>query len=90
MKSALLLVAAAGVLGLATGAGFDGIPGDYCKHRNPTCCPSRDDDCTAPILGNHLCYCDMFCDRADGGDCCPDFKETCIGIRRPEPSVVGG
>ncbi|EPB70642.1 hypothetical protein ANCCEY_10271 [Ancylostoma ceylanicum] len=40
----------------------------YCSVRTPTCCESRDDECTAPILGDHLCYCDMFCDRGpDGG-----------------------
>lgn len=59
--------------------GFFGIPGDYCRIRSPTCCPNRDDDCTMPILGNHLCYCDVFCDRVDSNDCCPDFKEVCLG-----------
>ncbi|EYB89217.1 hypothetical protein Y032_0234g3133 [Ancylostoma ceylanicum] len=61
--------------------GFHGIPGQYCSVRTPTCCESRDDECTAPILGDHLCYCDMFCDRGpDGGnDCCPDFEATCRG-----------
>ncbi|CAI4227619.1 unnamed protein product [Auanema sp. JU1783] len=61
--------------------GFPKIPGAYCSARSPTCCESRDDDCTAPILGDHLCYCDMFCDRGpDGGnDCCPDFEATCRG-----------
>lgn len=61
--------------------GFFGIPGDYCSVRTHTCCENRDDDCTVPILGDHLCYCDMFCDRGpDGGnDCCPDFEATCRG-----------
>ncbi|EGT47293.1 hypothetical protein CAEBREN_29072 [Caenorhabditis brenneri] len=61
--------------------GFFGIPGDYCSTRTHTCCENRDDDCTVPILGDHLCYCDMFCDRGpDGGnDCCPDFEATCRG-----------
>ncbi|KAK0426213.1 hypothetical protein QR680_009589 [Steinernema hermaphroditum] len=64
----------------ALGRGFEGIPGDYCSTRSPTCCPNRDDDCTVPILGSHLCYCDMFCDRdGDGNDCCPDFKTVCLG-----------
>uniref|UniRef100_A0A915L839 SMB domain-containing protein n=1 Tax=Romanomermis culicivorax TaxID=13658 RepID=A0A915L839_ROMCU len=58
--------------------GFDGIPGDYCRIRQPVqCCTSRDDDCTAPILGNHLCYCDIFCREHPGNDCCPDFADVC-------------
>lgn len=62
----------------AVGIGFYGIPGSYCAKRSQTCCPNRNDQCTVPILGNHLCYCDMFCDRgAYGNDCCPDFKEVC-------------
>lgn len=45
------------------------ISGDYCSVRTHTCCENRDDDCTVPILGDHLCYCDMFCDRGpDGGN----------------------
>lgn len=73
----------------ALGAGFDGIPGDYCRTRTPiTCCPSRDDECTVPILDT-LCYCDMFCDRSDGGDCCPDFKAFCRGVP-PIPVSTGG
>ncbi|VDN06494.1 unnamed protein product [Thelazia callipaeda] len=60
------------------GIGFHGIPGRYCADRSPTCCPNRDDECTVPILGDHLCYCDMFCDRGEyGNDCCPDFKSIC-------------
>lgn len=60
--------------------GFDGIPGDYCKIRTPEkCCNSRNDECTTPILGNHLCYCDMFCRDHPGNDCCPDFAEVCEG-----------
>ncbi|VDN21251.1 unnamed protein product [Gongylonema pulchrum] len=63
--------------------GFGNIPGSYCAQRSPTCCPNRDDECTMPILGNHLCYCDMFCDRSPyGNDCCPDFKSTCRFIPR--------
>ncbi|EFO27950.1 hypothetical protein LOAG_00543 [Loa loa] len=58
--------------------GFHDIPGIYCAKRSSTCCPNRDDECTMPILGNHLCYCDMFCDRGEyGNDCCPDFKAVC-------------
>ncbi|CAD6198912.1 unnamed protein product [Caenorhabditis auriculariae] len=69
------------VVDLVDSRGFHGIPGRYCSVRTPTCCTNRDDDCTAPILGDHLCYCDMFCDRGpDGGnDCCPDFEATCRG-----------
>uniref|UniRef100_A0A1I8E9C4 SMB domain-containing protein n=1 Tax=Wuchereria bancrofti TaxID=6293 RepID=A0A1I8E9C4_WUCBA len=60
------------------GIGFHDIPGIYCGKRSPTCCPNRDDQCTMAILGNHLCYCDMFCDRGEyGNDCCPDFKAVC-------------
>ncbi|CAG9531052.1 unnamed protein product [Cercopithifilaria johnstoni] len=58
--------------------GFYDIPGSYCAKRSPTCCPNRDDQCTMSILGNHRCYCDMFCDRGEyGNDCCPDFKKVC-------------
>jgi hypothetical protein len=66
----------------AWGAGFDGIPGDYCRIRSPSCCPSRNDDCTQNIMDTK-CYCDMFCDRFDGGDCCPDFKAVCRGVTEP-------
>ncbi|KAK6105219.1 Papain cysteine protease family protein [Brugia pahangi] len=60
------------------GIGFHDIPGIYCGKRSPTCCPNRNDQCTVAILGNHLCYCDMFCDRGEyGNDCCPDFKAVC-------------
>ncbi|PAV59663.1 hypothetical protein WR25_21256 [Diploscapter pachys] len=66
---------------LSLARGFHGIPGKYCSVRSPTCCENRDDECTAPILGDHLCYCDMFCDRGPhgGNDCCPDFYATCRG-----------
>ncbi|KAJ1350962.1 hypothetical protein KIN20_006893 [Parelaphostrongylus tenuis] len=69
-----------------TSRGFYRIPGQYCAVRTPSCCESRDDDCTAPILGNHLCYCDMFCDRGpDGGnDCCPDFEAVCHHRKRSD------
>ncbi|MFH4974237.1 hypothetical protein AB6A40_000946 [Gnathostoma spinigerum] len=70
--SLILLNAHAGAIG------FFGIPGQYCSLQSPSCCPSRNDDCTRPILGNHLCYCDMFCSREDGNDCCPDFREICL------------
>lgn len=71
--------------------GFDGIPGDYCRVRRPEqCCRSRDDDCTAPILGNHLCYCDIFCREHPGNDCCPDFGPVCEGIQPPPPPPSSG
>uniref|UniRef100_A0A1I8A6A3 SMB domain-containing protein n=1 Tax=Steinernema glaseri TaxID=37863 RepID=A0A1I8A6A3_9BILA len=79
-----LLVLSAVLWAGAWARGFEGIPGDYCSTRSPTCCPNRDDDCTVAILGDHLCYCDMFCDRnGEGNDCCPDFKAVC----RPEPET---
>ncbi|WKX92678.1 hypothetical protein Q1695_010592 [Nippostrongylus brasiliensis] len=72
--------------------GFHGIPGQYCSVRSPTCCENRDDECTAPILGNHLCYCDMFCDRGPhgGNDCCPDFEATCRGSRHDYQADLNG
>lgn len=64
-------------------ADFRDLPGDYCAiRRGEFCCPGRDDDCTVPILGT-LCYCDMFCDRTNGADCCPDFLPVCRGQIRP-------
>ena len=61
--------------------GFGRIPGEYCSKRSPTCCVNRDDDCTVSILDDHLCYCDIFCDRGpDSNDCCPDFKAVCQGV----------
>lgn len=83
----LLLHSVLVIIGTVDTAGFDGIPGDYCSKRTPSCCVNRDDDCTAPILNNHACYCDMFCDRSDGGDCCPDFKAVCRGGAQPEPRL---
>ncbi|ETN76700.1 hypothetical protein NECAME_03369 [Necator americanus] len=85
----LLLV----ILGIDYGLprGFHGIPGQYCAVRTPTCCENRNDECTAPILGDHLCYCDMFCDRGpDGGnDCCPDFEATCRGAAYQHADLNG-
>lgn len=59
---------------------FDDLPGDYCRTRRPRdCCPGRDDSCAVPIIGT-LCYCDKFCNRSHGMDCCPDFFPHCLGI----------
>lgn len=66
---------------------FSGIrPGPYCAERYPrgSCCPGRQDDCSAPILST-LCYCDDFCDRVREEDCCPDYWSHCRGI---EPNVT--
>jgi hypothetical protein len=63
---------------------LQGIPGQYCAVRFPEkCCNDRNDDCTVNILGDHKCYCDMFCHRETEemhGDCCPDFEEVCLGV----------
>ncbi|XP_044746629.1 tubulointerstitial nephritis antigen-like [Coccinella septempunctata] len=56
-------------------------PGPYCKSRG--CCPGRQDECAAPILGT-LCYCDEFCNQTRVEDCCPDYWSECLGIE-PEP-----
>uniref|UniRef100_A0A0K0EDR3 SMB domain-containing protein n=1 Tax=Strongyloides stercoralis TaxID=6248 RepID=A0A0K0EDR3_STRER len=81
LKRKFLLISVVFILfysSFISGRGFGGIPGEYCSIRTPTCCENRNDDCTVPILGDHLCYCDMFCDRdQDGNDCCPDFKAVC-------------
>lgn len=67
---------------------FWDLQGDFCKRRRPqNCCPGRDDECTAPILDT-LCYCDTFCNRTNGADCCPDFWPTCLGIKRPDLVVT--
>lgn len=59
---------------------YSGLPsGPYCARRYPGCCPDRQDDCNAPILGS-LCYCDEFCDRFREEDCCPDYWSHCKGI----------
>ncbi|KAF2893995.1 hypothetical protein ILUMI_12178 [Ignelater luminosus] len=61
-------------------------PGPYCGAIHRGCCPGRQDDCSAPIIGT-LCYCDDFCNRTRNEDCCPDFLSFCKGIVEipPEP-----
>ncbi|XP_045625738.1 uncharacterized peptidase C1-like protein F26E4.3 [Procambarus clarkii] len=78
-------------LPLMLARGFQGIPGDFCRNRKPSeCCDDRLDDCSVPIMGS-LCYCDEFCLTRDSDDrqedevleddCCPDFREVCLGER---------
>ncbi|KFM62772.1 Tubulointerstitial nephritis antigen-like protein, partial [Stegodyphus mimosarum] len=63
----------------------DDLRGDYCRNRYPvTCCRERDDTCSVPILGT-VCYCDMFCNRTNNADCCPDFQAVCLGISPVPP-----
>jgi len=50
-------------------------PGPYCARRN-FCCSDRVDGCALEI-STTLCYCDEFCDREQGGDCCPDYYSFC-------------
>jgi len=70
----------------------DLMPGRYCEGRPDVqrlnCCPSRIDDCSAPIRET-LCYCDQFCDRGASGDCCPDYWSFCLGEVAPEPTAQG-
>ncbi|CAJ0587013.1 unnamed protein product, partial [Mesorhabditis spiculigera] len=89
MQPFLLLPIFAAVAGAR---GFFGIPGQYCATRTPTCCQNRNDDCTVPILGDHLCYCDVFCDRGPNGgnDCCPDFEAVCRADDRPAQNDING
>ncbi|XP_015906715.1 tubulointerstitial nephritis antigen-like isoform X2 [Parasteatoda tepidariorum] len=64
------------------------LRGNYCSGRRPQqCCPQRDDTCTVPILGT-VCYCDLFCDRENGGDCCPDFENVCLGRAVQPPELI--
>lgn len=66
----------------------DDLRGDYCRTRSPLrCCPQRDDACSVPILGT-VCYCDMFCNRTNSADCCPDFKSVCLGIVPPPAQLI--
>ncbi|XP_071568345.1 uncharacterized peptidase C1-like protein F26E4.3 isoform X3 [Temnothorax nylanderi] len=61
---------------------YSGLPpGPYCASRYPggSCCPGRQDECSAPILKT-LCYCDDFCNRTREEDCCPDYWYHCRGI----------
>uniref|UniRef100_A0A1V1WBX6 Putative cysteine proteinase n=1 Tax=Superstitionia donensis TaxID=311983 RepID=A0A1V1WBX6_9SCOR len=76
------------VLVFSVNGQFWDLRGDFCRTRKPqTCCPGRDDECTVPILDT-LCYCDIFCNRTSGADCCPDFWPTCLGINPPGPIVT--
>ena len=38
-----------------------------------------------PSISDTLCYCDEFCDRGTGGDCCPDYRSFCHS--EPDPIV---
>ncbi|XP_054724112.1 tubulointerstitial nephritis antigen-like [Uloborus diversus] len=70
--------------------GENDLRGDYCRTRRPeNCCPGRDDTCTVPILGT-VCYCDLFCNRTNSDDCCPDFKSACLGeaVTPPEQIIL--
>ncbi|KYN30198.1 putative peptidase C1-like protein F26E4.3 [Trachymyrmex cornetzi] len=61
---------------------YSGLPpGPYCASRYPegSCCPGRQDECSAPILKT-LCYCDDFCNRTREEDCCPDYWYHCRGL----------
>jgi len=62
------------------------IPGNYCSAAYPklSCCPgpNRQDRCNVPILDT-LCYCDIFCDRPENSDCCPDYFTHCKGLKKP-------
>ncbi|KAK3875506.1 hypothetical protein Pcinc_019625 [Petrolisthes cinctipes] len=84
-RSVLFLVA----LPLVWAGGFQGIPGNYCSSRkHDQCCRERYDDCSVKIRDT-LCYCDEFCLNRDdpndlNDDCCPDYKEVCLGIL-PQP-----
>lgn len=95
MPQTLFLFLICSLISVSESRGFGGIPGDYCSTRSVPCCFSRNDDCTVPILGNHLCYCDVFCDRGENGnDCCPDFENVCrdskYDIEEEEECVVNG
>uniref|UniRef100_A0A4Q8K0V7 U26-Liphistoxin-Lsp1a_1 n=2 Tax=Liphistius TaxID=62150 RepID=A0A4Q8K0V7_9ARAC len=66
------------------------VEGQYCSlyWSSGQCCSDRDDECVLPIMDT-FCYCDSFCARRDGDDCCPDFWEHCLGEpkRRPESDL---
>ncbi|XP_050420957.1 tubulointerstitial nephritis antigen-like [Adelges cooleyi] len=66
--------------------GQSDLAGSYCASRPRGCCPGRQDECSAPIMGT-TCYCDDFCNRTRSEDCCPDFWSFCKGIVPPEPPL---
>lgn len=97
-----LLLAVAVVVWPATLGGVDAQPrtsgrftaaelaGSYCAARTGVrCCRGREDQCTAPIRGDHLCYCDYWCDEHHHNDCCPDFERTCRGVEEAKCSHDG-
>jgi len=68
----------------------------FCSTINPTCCASRDDDCSVAI-GKTRCYCDVFCDQGQENpwnrkapDCCPDYLNVCKGQPQPQPRPTPG
>lgn len=49
--------------------------------RSIGCCPGRDDECYMPVIDpirDAVCYCDDFCLRTEGSDCCSDFPTVCV------------
>lgn len=82
------LLIATFILSVLCDFGFKDLPGDYCRMRKPRdCCPGRDDSCAIPIF-NTLCYCDKFCNRSAGMDCCPDYFPHCLGINIKPPEEI--
>ncbi|XP_054270596.1 tubulointerstitial nephritis antigen-like [Macrosteles quadrilineatus] len=63
------------------------IPGRFCETRRTQCCAAREDDCSVPVMGT-LCYCDQFCDRPNGDDCCPDYAYVCLNATRPTVAPI--
>ncbi|XP_071536951.1 uncharacterized peptidase C1-like protein F26E4.3 [Panulirus ornatus] len=82
------------ILPLVAGAkGRLGAPVNYCRNRKPSeCCTDRLDDCAVSKLGL-VCYCDQFCLTSDPevdleDDCCPDFREVCLGEKQEEEEYL--
>lgn len=63
----------------------------YFSRKPSECCEDRYDDCSVRIKDT-LCYCDEFCLNKDDtmglhDDCCPDFREVCLGdLQKDDPS----